>query len=94
MVLGIIFKETSVKFTFFFLYNLPLSPLIPINVLLSIENLNPVLKWLITVAYLSLLLLVICSANLLKKNVHSGPIPPDVVKIRGVKVILYLKIIP
>ena len=75
------FKETSLKFILCFLLRLPLSPLMPINVLRKTENLNPVLMLLMTVAYLSLFFSVICSANRLKKDMHSGPIPPDVVKI-------------
>ena len=90
LTLGMRFKETSLKFILCFLLYLYIYPFLPLcqlyNVLLKTENLNPVLMLLITFAYLSLLLSVICSANRLKKDVHSGPVPPDVVKINGMKV--------
>ena len=82
---GIRFNERSEIGASFPLFLFPLSPWSATRMLFSNENLSLVLMWLTTSEYFSWRLSAISSASLLWNFVASGPIPPVVEKISGVK---------
>ena len=63
----------------------PLIPLSAMSVLLNRSNLNRVLIRFLTWLLASFLWSAIISETRSTNTVHSGPIPPEVVKTRGTK---------
>jgi len=81
--LGIMLKSMSVKSWRWTSLSLPRNPRIAARVLLKRANLSSALMYVMTDAYGSLCFSAIFSASLLLTLLHSGAIPPLVVKTRG-----------
>jgi len=81
--LGIKLKSMSVRSWRWTSLRLPQNPCIAMRVLLKRANLSFVLMYFITDAYSYLRFPAIFSASLLFTLLHSGAIPPVVVKTRG-----------